>query len=41
MKNSVFEISEVGVQLPEWRVYYICVYENMYKCEEMVAHATF
>ena len=38
MTNSMIEISEVEVQLPEWRV---ALYLNVWRYGETVAHAAF
>ena len=41
-QNSIMEISEVGVQLPEWRVTpHLYVWQFTYKCGETVAHTTY
>ena len=42
MTDSIVEIPEVGMQLPEWRLtLHLHNYDRTYKCEETAAHASF
>ena len=42
MTNSIIEISEVGVQLPEWRItLHLYTYGSMNRYGEIAAHPSF